>query len=274
MAEQLLVFDDAQLERALRDLGAQVAFPPTPELSGAVRQRLAEQPDGHVAWWRVGRGQGAAARWHAWWQTPRRRLAVSLLVLLMLLALALAALAVADRIGLRGVDIREVPSVAAPVGGQLSLGTPTTLDAVRRQVGFEVRVPQALGSPDEVYLRDFPSGGQVALVYRPRPDLPASAQTRVGALLTAFRGDVSGSVFAKGLPPGTRVEEVQVNGGRGYWIEGDAHLFFYIDAAGAMQTESQRLAGNVLLWEQGPLTYRLELPGAQDAAMRIATSLR
>jgi hypothetical protein len=74
-------------------------------------------------------------------------------------------------------------------------------------------VPAALAGPDAVYVRDFPPGGQVALVYQPRPELP-STDSGVGLLLTEFRGDIhSTNAFAKGLPPGTRLEEVQVGSG-------------------------------------------------------------
>jgi hypothetical protein len=198
-----------------------------------------------------------------------------LAAVLVLLLLALAAVAIADRMGVRGVSLSQVPGpVSAPVGTTLSLGAMTPLDEARAQVGFNVLVPDVLGPPDTVYVGSFPAGGQVSLVYRPRTDLPTSAVRNVGALLTQFRGDISDGVFAKGLPPNVNVEEVLVNGGRGYWIEGDPHLFFFMDRNRRMQREDVRLAGNVLLWEQGDLTLRLELASGKDAALRIAMSLR
>ena len=150
-----------------------------------------------------------------------------------------------------------------------------TLEQVRGRVAFQVLVPSALGDPDEIYLLSTPAGGQVALVYYPRPDLPEASTTGVGLLFTEFQADIhTVGPFAKGLPAGTRIEEVQVNGGRGYWIDGDPHFFFFRDTRGQQLTENTRLASNVLLWEQGPLTLRLESSLPKDAALSIATSLR
>jgi hypothetical protein len=161
------------------------------------------------------------------------------------------------------------------VGSRLSLGDPTTLEAVRSRVEYQVLAPTALDPPDEVYLRDPPPGGQVALVYLPRQGLPVTAQSGVGALLTQFLGALQPNAFVgKGLPPSTKLEEVSVNGARGYWIEGEAHMFFFLDAQGRMQTDMFRLAGNVLLWEQANLTMRLELAVPKAEALRIAASVQ
>jgi hypothetical protein len=159
-------------------------------------------------------------------------------------------------------------------GTRLSLGLPLTLDQVRQRVTFQIPLPAALGPPDEVYLADTPPGGQVALVYSPRPDLPQARTTGIGLLLTAFQGTVSNGGMGKGIPPGTRLEELRVNGGSGYWIEGDPHQFFYVDGRGQGRVETVRLAGNVLLWEQDKLTLRLESALAKDEVLKIATSVK
>jgi hypothetical protein len=70
------------------------------------------------------------------------------------------------------------------------------------------------------------------------------------------------------------VDEVVVNGGSGFWLEGRPHFFFYRDATGAVRQETLRLAGNTLLWQQGEITFRLEAEQSRDAALRIASSLR
>ena len=67
---------------------------------------------------------------------------------------------------------------------------------------------------------------------------------------------------------------ISVNGGPGYWIEGEPHLFFYRDRSGNVRDETIRLAGNVLLWEQGELTLRLEGDLRLPQALRIAKSFR
>jgi hypothetical protein len=302
VAERLISLTDPELDRALIDLGRHVAYPPTPALAARVRQELARRP--------APRASLGAARLQAWWRSvmpAQRRLAYALVALIALAGAILAfspeaRTAVAERLGLRGVLIREIPAVPTPLptptgnaavqatlvggaaspvvptaapsaGARLALGQSTTLEEVRSRLTFQVPVPSALGPPDEVYLLSTPPGGQVALVYYPRQDLPQANTTGVGLLLTAFPGSVPAGIFGKGIPPGTRIEEVQVNGGPGYWIEGDPHTFFYLDSRGQGRTETTRLAGNVLLWEQNQLTLRLESALTKDQAIRIATSV-
>jgi hypothetical protein len=172
-----------------------------------------------------------------------------------------------------------VPRGAAPtpVGtpNRLDLGQPLTLDEARARLNFAVVMPGALGPPDEVYLREAPVGGQVALVYLPRPDLPATGTTGVGLLLTEFQGSFRGGTpIGKVLDPNTRLEDVTVQGVHGFWIDGDPHVFFYFDAQGRSEGENTRLAGNVLLWERAPLTLRLESGLTRDAAVHIADSIQ
>ena len=173
--------------------------------------------------------------------------------------------------------IVQVPSASAatPLGARLNLGRHFTLDEARTLVSFQIQVPVALGPPDDVYLQEnTPPGGQVALLYAPRAGLPPASTTGVAVLLTEFQASFeAGGPILKGLPPGTRLEEVSVNGARGYWIDGDPHVFFFKDAHGRIQTESTRLAANVLLWESGALTLRLESALDRDAALAIANSV-
>jgi hypothetical protein len=265
MAEPMLSPDDRELDRALADLAGQLAYPPTPDLAGRVRRRLQTQP---------ARPRRSITLW---------RLAVAALVLIAVAGTAVALspavqTAIAERLGLRGIQIQHVPSLpapdAAPPGSRLSLGQPMTLAQVRERVAYPVVVPSALGAPDEVYLLDPPPGGQVALVYDPRPDLPPAGSTGVGLLLTEFLGNVHATgVVGKGLPAGTSLEAVQVNNSPGYWITGDPHSFFYLDVRGQARTETTRLAGSVLLWEQRDVTFRLEAALAKDAALEIAASV-
>ena len=277
MADQPVAMSVAALEVALTDLGHQMAYPPTPALAERVRREIAQRPSP--------RRSMRAVRLR-WWQSfipAQRRLAVALVALIALAAAILAVspearTVVAERLGLRGVIIREIPAVPTPLptaaGARLALGQPLTLEEVQTRITFQVLVPSLLGRPDEVYLGNTPPGGQVALVYYPRPDLPQANTTGVGLLLTAFQGNVPAGIFGKGVPPGTRIEEVQVNGGHGYWIEGDPHTIFYLDSRGQGRTETTRLAGNVLLWEQNQLTLRLESALPKDHVLRIAASVQ
>jgi hypothetical protein len=92
------------------------------------------------------------------------------------------------------------------------------------------------------------------------------------ALFTQFAARVDEAVFKK-VAPGTKIDPVTVDGRPGFWIEG-AHYFTYIDRLGDMQTEQVRLAGNVLLWERGARTLRLEADVSKAEALRIAASVR
>ena len=317
MADRVLFPSETELEQALTDLGRRVAYPPTPDLAASVRRHLADGRQPRQSIWQsvlalprrprrpvLPRQRRPRPFWESWLPLQRRA-ALGLVALLVIVGAVLtispeARTAVAERLGLRGVQIGQVPALPATAtptaaalppaaagtntsppppspGIRLGLGQPLTLDQARGRVAFQVLVPNALGAPDEIYMLSTPAGGQVALVYYPRPDLPEASTTGVGLLLTEFQADihtVGPIAIGKGLPPGTRLEEVQVNGGRGYWIDGDPHVFFFRDTRGQQLSESTRLASNVLLWEQGPLTLRLESSLPKDAALSVAASVQ
>jgi hypothetical protein len=164
-----------------------------------------------------------------------------------------------------------------PMALGLDLGVSTSLTAARHTAPFPILLPRLalLGSPDEVYVRPGPPV-QIALVYRARPGLPRAAGTGIGVLLTEFAGslDPERAFYFKGLGPGTTLTGVRVGGHPGYWLSGHPHAFFYADAAGNIQYETIRLAGNTLLWQQGSLTLRLESALDEQAALRIAAAVR
>src|SRR5438105_5608499 len=280
MAERPVELGRTELEAALLDLGRHIDYPATPALAASIRRRIALAP--------------AARKRQLFFALLPQRVVALVTILLIAFAVATLALspetrsAIADRLGLRGVQItQQVPaaptlmvpvpsaSAATPLGARLNLGRHFTLDEARTLVSFQIQVPAALGRPDDVYLQEnTPPGGQVALLYAPHPGLPQASTTGVAVLLTEVQASFeTGGPILKGLPPGTRLEEVSVNGARGYWIDGDPHVFFFKDAQGHIQTESTRLAANVLLWESGALTLRLESALDRDAALAIANSL-
>ncbi len=301
MAERRQQFTDPALERALRAVGTEIAYPPTPDLAATVRQRLAAQP----------------ARPRPWWlptSAARRRLGLAL-ALLLVIALAIGALppvrkGVARRLGLSNVEIIAVTAVPTPApsptappatpvtdaappvitpasavtatptpdtaSARAGLGTRTTRADAQTLVPFTIRAPglPEFSTPNEVYVGQPPPGGRASLVYRSRADLPGIAGTDIGLLLQEFRGGIDAGFFGKGVPPGARVEPMTINGAQGYWIEGGLRFFVYRDASGVFQTENTRIAGNTLLWEQGGVVYRLESLLPKEAAVRIAASVR
>jgi anti-sigma factor RsiW len=272
VAERLHAASDAELERVLIDLGAQLDYPPVPALALQVRNRLerelAPPPVRDVL---------------RPYRPFRRSLALALVGLFLVAGAATAAL-----FTLRGVDIRirPTPPTAPPtptrpagspdIGRLLSLGDRVTLSEARRTLPFAIRLPSLaeLASPDEVYIDDEPSGGRVTAVYAARPGLPKASTTGVGLLITQFRARVDEEFVVKEAGPGTRVEQLSVGGAAGFWVEGDPHTVLYIDENGNNFPDSLRLAGNTLLWERDGVTFRLEADISRAQALRIATSFR
>ena len=190
--------------------------------------------------------------------------------------------AVADFIGIGGVRIEQVAPRDLPtpvMGGTFDFGERVSLEEARSRVGFDVLMPtmSELGAPDEVYLSPRrPIGGLVALVYGARPGFEPDPETDVSVLITQFQAglETRGEFFKKLGGPTTTIRPVEVNGNEGYWLSGGAHSFFYRDADGNLVQESLRLVANVLLWEQGGLTLRVETSGSLRSAQAVATSLR
>jgi hypothetical protein len=272
VAERLRAAGDAELGRALVDLGTRLDYPRTPALAVQVRHRLerelAPPPVREVL---------------RPYRPLRRSVAIAVLGLLLVAGAATAAL-----FRIRGVEIRIRPTPPTPVpsrspttdvspdlGRMLSLGERVTLSEARQAVSFRVRLPSlaGLGSPDEVYVDDDPSGGRVTAVYRPQPGLPKAATTDVGLLVTQFRARFEEDFVLKEAGPGTSVEPLSVNGAPGYWIEGEPHVLVYVDETGSFP-DTVRLAGNTLLWERNGVTFRLEADISKQEALRIATSFR
>jgi hypothetical protein len=197
----------------------------------------------------------------------RRPLALALAALLVLAAGAAAVPGirepVLDFLGLRSVKIERVPRpLPAVPGTKLALGRRTTLPAARRALYFAPLVPGGLGDP-VVYYERFPPGGQLALVYRK------------GALfITELQGRLETRFLFKFVAPGTKVDRVSINGGRGLWLHGRPHQYAYADKTGQLRTDSVRLAGDVLLWRGGGLLLRLEGARSKEEALRIARSAR
>lgn len=247
----------SELELALQDLGRHLELPPTPDLTARVRPRLAERKRRRLP--------------------VRRPVALALAGALLLAASAVAAVptlrhAVLDALGIRGVQVRRVPTLPAgraptSVPG-LDLGARTTLTAAGRRAGFRVLIPSRLGSPDEVHLRTPPPEGLVSLVYR------APGSRRVRYLLGETRGAGESGFIGKAIGPGSQTRGVRVHGSPGVWVTGRPHEFFYLGPGGRPRTETIRLARNTLLWARGRLILRLEGAGSLDRALAIARSLK
>ena len=240
----------SELELELRDLGAALAFPETPPLATRVRARLVA--DAPRRRFRLDRRAVAIA------------VAVFAVAIAGVLAVPPARTAILEWLGIRGVELEfvdELPDVA--VTPELDLGERTTLEQARRRASFRVRGPGGLGDPSLVYFREPPAGGQVAFLY--------GTCGRVRLLVTQFVGDYEPFVH-KFVDGGATVEQVEVDGARGIWIDG-LHFVAYEDEAGRVREEPVRLADNVLLWRKDGVTFRLEAQVTKERAVEIAESL-
>ena len=267
MTERPRQLTDDQLVRALQDARSHVAYPSTPDLAAPVRERLERAP-----------APGPSRR-RVWLEPSWRLAAVGVALAIFLFAGSLTTLpswrrAVADFLGVRGIRIELDERLPENIGRELDLGERVSLADAEDAVGFDVLVPELLGTPGEVYVGEPPEGGQVSLVYPADDDLPAANATGVGVLVTQFRGDVDATFAKKLLGAESRIVPADVAGTPAYWIEGAPHAFLYRDADGDIVEESVRLADNVLLWERDAVTFRLESALSLEEALRIAESLR
>ncbi len=282
---------DADLVAALRAMDREIDWPAAAaatgraDVAGLVRARLVADGAGteNVA----GRGRKPAGR--SWRWTPVRRA----FVVAVIVALALAAAAGAAGLGLPGLRIIFGGPSAAPSapatrssptpppsdrvpgvpGAGLRLGNQVGLDVLDERAGFIVRIPadSSVGPPSTGWVNPA-LNDQVSLVWASSDRLPATNEPGVGLVLTAFRGAVSDAWFTKAIGPGTIVRALTVDGHRGYWITGDPHQFFYEGPVGFVE-DSRRWVGDVLLWADGPITYRLETSLGRDAAIAVAESM-
>lgn len=243
-----------ELERALMDLGDRLDAPAGDDLSGRVISAIAAPVK-------------RAAPWRRW---------IALLVAAAVgLGAAAAAPTVADWLGVGGVEVRqEPPPRRAGAGAPLRLGRPVSLEAAARLIEFELVLPSRLGTPDEVWFDDRRGTPVVALVYRAGAGLPPTRHAPVGALLTQARVGIADELLAtKFAAPGMRIEPVDLGSGRALWIEGARYVAF--DAgSGQVIAEQLRVSDNVLLWERGGVTLRLETALGRDDAIVIARSAR
>jgi len=237
-----------ELERALVTLGRDLDVPQTPDVAPAVLARLERRPQR---------------------RPPRLRVVVALAVLAALTATlaipeARSALLRILHIGAERIElVDELPEVAVQHDLEFVLGERVTLEEARRRAGFALR--ELDEPPDRVYLGDR---GTVWFLYgtpeRVRLLVAQTSQLRLDAPL----------VLKKLAGPQTQVVEVEVDGSAGFFLDGEPHLVLLLDENGQVVEESARLSRNVLVWDGGGVTYRLEGDFDRDEALRFARSLR
>jgi hypothetical protein len=232
------------LEQRLVALGATLELPPAPDVMPAVLARLPA---------RSGRRRPA-----------RRTLAVALAATALLAGGAMAVPptrhAILRILGVRGVRIERVPQlppVPPGAGAGLRLGQRIPLVRARHAASFTALLPP--GSPAAYLGRDVPGGRISLLIGR--------------VLIIEFRGTTTPFIF-KVVGPGTNLKLVRVNGSPGVYLSGAPHEVLFQARTGEVLTDRVRLAGNVLIWQQGPLTIRIEGTRTLGQARALAGSLQ
>ena len=246
------------IEMALADLAHHIDWPEPADQALDLRRRLEASPRSRTA--------------HRW-------IPVTALILILVASLLVfsptAREAVADLLGVAGIEIRFEPVPPEVAGGELDLGEAVTLEEAAEAVDFELSVPGNLGPPDGVFLSDRPSSGRVTMAWESGEALPASGDTGIGAVYSQFALELAEEAdFVKSVMPDTSVRAVEVGSVIGLWIEGAPHLISYEDAAGNRVEEETRLAGNVLMWESDGVTHRLETTVGLGPSLALAGSLQ
>lgn len=282
-------------EAYVQETAGAFPYPPTPDIAGALRKRLAEEPRR---------------------RTPGRRLAWAAAAVVILAASLLAVPQVRAgllevlRIG--AVEIRLIEPTAIPIPtpapsptatvrpptatpdtsrtpgltptssatptpvpptatpsptptpltSVLDLAGETTLAKAQAKVDFPIRLPAYppdLGAPDRVFLQDL-EGSAVILVWL-EPEQPDQVRLSLHEL-------GPGAFVSKGPPP--VVEETTVHGQRALWTTGT----YYVKSRGGSYGNKRLIEGHVLIWTEGEITYRLETDLSLEEAVRVAESLR
>ena len=174
----------------------------------------------------------------------------------------------------RDLEVVRARLPPAPPLRPLQLGERATLSDAREPLAFDPLVPEAAGEPSAVFVDRAVPGGVLSLAYRPADGLPEARSTRLGLLVSEFRGDLSPEYFGKMAGQFTKIERLRVDGERAIWLEGAPHFFFYRPPGEPFREEKLRIAQNVLLLERGDVLVRLEGAFDRDKAIELARSLR
>ncbi|MBO0774637.1 MAG: hypothetical protein J2P35_24565, partial [Actinobacteria bacterium] len=204
--------------------------------------------------------------WRGW--RPVRRaalgaLAAALVAVVVLVATPQGRAVISHVLRFAGIELRQQPVPAPAPRSRPSLPGEGRLPLAqaRRQVSFPIRVPAALGPPDQVIVSD--RGRVASLVYRRTP----YGQVR----MDEYAGHLDQLYFEKFVHLGN-VTEVRVDGARALWVKGPQELL-YITRDGRPAAASARFTtGNTLIWGTRRVALRLEGGFGKRAALAIADS--
>lgn len=218
----------------VQDLGQRFKFPPTPPIAGDVRSHLERRR----------------------WPVLARAGAV-LLVILLVIVLAVPDLRARafDFLGLGSVRIvRDNPT--SPASSEFDPAYKTTLEDTQAKVTFPIRLPTYppdLGAPDAVYL--YPGDIVILAWSEPTPLSLHLIDKSTIALKHYSEQEVT----------------TRVNGRPALWLV-EPHIFQTTDVN--LEPIERLVKVNVLVWQEGLITYRLETKLEMDVAVQIAESVQ
>lgn len=247
-----------QLEGRLRELAASLPYPPTPDLAAGVRPPAASR------------------------RLVQRRLRLALGLLAALLALLAvpqvrAAVTRVIQIGAvrvwQGATPTPATTVPTPIAALLDLSGETNLEQAAQLLPYPIRLPAYpadLGPPDRVFVQAFDQQHtMLVLVWLDsrRPDGIRMSLTTLDSPTMADTGFV--------VKTGSEIlQETSVGNRRALWVRGP-HFLEIRRSDGRQDYDLRRLVtGDVLIWTDGTLTYRLESDLPLAEAVRVAESLR
>lgn len=128
--------------------------------------------------------------------------------------------------------------------------------------------------PERVFWRAEGEAEMLTLLYLPSESLPEIGGTGVGVLLMHIETPADFYFLVKESWTKGEGTVVTVNGIDGYWVETGNLIAVPYDPKGVYGLDAvSRPTGNVLLWQSGGITYRLETNLDRDAAIELAESL-
>ncbi len=186
-----------------------------------------------------------------WWLVPAL---AALAVAGALFAIPQTRAAILDLFRIGGVEVRRVETQPRAPARPPLLGREVSLATAQSTVDFALLVPR---DPFTVHV-----------------DEPMVNLRWKRYVLSQWHGEQL-PFATKQLGPGSRTVGVSVRGANGLWITGARHEIIYRDTAtDQVVAKSRRLAGNVLIWEDGDVTYRLEGARTVADARAVARNLK
>lgn len=156
----------------------------------------------------------------------------------------------------------EVPTGSPATFPLLNLAGETTLAEAQSHLSFPILVPsrpKGLGLPERVYLQD--QGGPMLLLVWLDPTNPKRVRLSLHTLTPGSWG------IEKASPK--VIQETRVNGQPAVWTEGP----YFLKLRNQDFELVRMIEGNVLIWMQNDLTYRLETDLSLEQAILMAESL-